>query len=348
MTHATASTSPRRRWMTWLRVVVSLGLLSYLLFSVDWRECVDVLRRADLRWLAVMLALLAFGRFLNGLRWYLLLRGVEPSVRYGEVMRIFFLSSFLGQFMPGVVGMEAIRVVALGRSIRNNALAFASILVDRILGFFSLVLVVLLALWLDPLPDVNLPAAVNYAALIGLVALVLGSIVLITPALRGPFELLMPGPIRRIISPRLHKVYACLDAYRGIPLRVLFVLLLSVLVQFQAIFESYAMARALHLHVDVAYFILFVPVISFLLMLPISIGGLGLREGAYIYMFHTLTQQMTYSEAFTLSLIMMFVVRLASLPGFYFVAVSRKRVSQTLHEAEELQQQHTAAPSATR
>ncbi len=330
--------------MTWLRVVFSLGLLAYLLYSVDVYECLQVLRHADMSWLVITLALFAFGRFLNGMRWYLLLKGVEPAVRYGQVMRIFFMSSFLGQFMPGVVGMEAIRIVALGQSIKNTAQAFASVLVDRILGFFSLVTVVLLALWLNPIPNLHFPPTVQYAALAGLVCLIAGSLALVAPPLRRLVDRLMPGPIRKRVSPKLHKIYGCLDAYRGIPGRVIIVMALSMLAQFQTIAESYTMAKTLRIHVDFEYFVVFIPVIFFLLMLPVTISGLGVREGAYIYAFHTLAHQMTWEQAFTLGIMMMFIVRLASLPGFYFVAVSRRNVADTIHKAKDLSRHPPPSP----
>lgn len=344
MTLPKPNPTPRRRWLTWLRVAFSLGLLGYLLYTVNLRECVDVLLHADMSWLAITLALFAFGRFLNGMRWYLLLKGVEPGVGYGQVMRIFFMSSFVGQFMPGIVGMEAIRVVALGKSIQNTAQAFASVLVDRILGFFSLVTVVLVALWLDPIPNLHFPLTVQYAALVGLVCLIAGSVAIITPPLRRLLDQLMPGPVRKRVSPKLHKIYGCLDAYRGIPLRVLFVLGLSMLAQLQTVTESFTMAKALGIHVDFEYFVVFIPVIFFLLMLPVTISGLGVREGAYIYAFHTLAHQMTWEQAFTLSLMMMFVVRLTSLPGVYFVAVSRKKLTTTVHDAEVLAENPPTPP----
>lgn len=328
--------SNARRWaMRLLRIGFSVGLLSWLVWSIGWEKLVESFRLlgdADPWWLAFMLVLMGFGRFLNGIRWYILLKGVEPRVGYGQVMRIFLMSSFLGQFMPGVVGMEAIRVVALGRSISNPALAFASVLVDRLLGFFSLVTVVLVAIWFNP---VHLPASVQYGAAIGLVCLIIGSLSLASPRMRAVVDALMPGPIRRKVSPKLHKIYACLDAYRRTPRRVLLVLLLSLLAQGQHVAEVLTMARALHItHVPWQAFFVFVPIIFFAVMLPFSVSGLGVREAGYVTLFGTVG--MTAAEAFALSLCMMIVVRIASLPGLYFVAIARKKVADTIHEAQAL------------
>lgn len=336
---AAAGRSSLRRWL-WLalRIALSGGLLIWLFASVDLAEAWAVLIDADFKWLGVLALVLAGGRFVNGLRWYLLLRGVEPAVRYGEVMRVFFMSSFLGQFMPGVAGMEAIRVVALGRSISNTALALASVLVDRILGFFSLVFVVLIALAVTP---VELDPAIRYAVWAGLACLVAGSAALFSIKLRRLMHLLLPRPVERIIGAKLQKVYRCIDAYRKVPWLVGLVFLLSLLAQVFTVIESMTLAWALHINqVAWQYYFVFVPIIFFLLMLPITIAGLGVREVAYTKLFGTVG--MAAPQALTLSLMMMVLVRVMSLPGVYFVIVARKKVRDTVDQAKAFE---TAAPA---
>src|SRR5918994_4584971 len=88
------------------RVVIAVGLTALLLWQSDPRAVWNAARAADWRFIALACALVALDRVLMAYRWWTLLAPLDPGRRppVGTVMRIFFVSTFVGTFLPASVG----------------------------------------------------------------------------------------------------------------------------------------------------------------------------------------------------------------------------------------------------
>ena len=76
---------------------------------------------------------------------------------------------------------------------------------------------------------------------------------------------------------------------------------IGVLLNGMVIAINVLIARSLGVDIPLGYFFLFVPIITSLLMLPVSMSGLGVREGAYVYLFAQ--AGVPSSQALTMSLL---------------------------------------------
>ena len=78
---------------------------------------------------------------LNFLRWYILLKGAEIEIKFSENIRLSMIGQFFSIFMPGAVGGDLIKAVYVAKQYPNHRTkGVASILLDRILGFLTLLL----------------------------------------------------------------------------------------------------------------------------------------------------------------------------------------------------------------
>jgi len=84
-------------------------------------------------------------------------------------------------------------------------------------------------------------------------------------------------------------------------------------VQILRVLLSYYVARAIGIDVSINYFFLFIPIIFLILMIPISIGGFGIREGASVLLFASVG--VNQADAFMMGLLTSFVIMLYSIPG---------------------------------
>ena len=89
-------------------------------------------------------------RLIAAYRWYALLKHVDPTVAFGNILSLVFVSGSVGYFMPGTLGIEALQIYGFMRTTANAALAIASVAVDRVLGTFALILLALCGLALLP------------------------------------------------------------------------------------------------------------------------------------------------------------------------------------------------------
>src|SRR5262245_7351487 len=129
------------------RIVVAAGLTALLLWQSNPRAVWHATREADWAFIVLACVLVAVDRVLMAYRWWTLLApldgvgagGRRPPV--GTVMRIFFVSTFVGTFLPASVGGDAVRAYGLSKEGVEVVEAVASVLMDRLLGVVSLLIV---------------------------------------------------------------------------------------------------------------------------------------------------------------------------------------------------------------
>jgi glycosyltransferase 2 family protein len=304
----------RRSWRFVLRLALSAGLLTFLFTRVDLERLSGILNQARPGLLAAVLGLLVVDRGAAALRWYVLLRGRNPSVSLAAVTKLIFVSGFVGYFMPGNVGVELFRVYGLTRATSDISLAIASVLVERVFALLALILLVLIGLALQP----GLPPAIGGAAAIGLGGLGAAVVALFEPrARRLTLALLAPAwllPARR----GLERIHGVLDGYRRQPWLMLGSLVLAVLFQLVRCVTPAVGAAALGMSVPLVVFVAVMPVVVLLTLLPISIAGFGVQEAGFVYLFGL--AGMSVEGALLLSLLIHIFVLLAVLPGAWLYA----------------------------
>ena len=106
-----------------LRIVVGVSLLAYLVSRLDLGVSLDVVAGARLDLLALAMAVFFGIRLLAAYRWLLLLRGRQLQVTFASVLRLIFVSGFVGYFTPGGVGIELAKLYGLARTTTDLALA---------------------------------------------------------------------------------------------------------------------------------------------------------------------------------------------------------------------------------
>ncbi len=121
-----------------LPIVFSAVLLTVLLIWMDPRRLIPILASADLRWMAAALALVTLNRVYMAAKWNLLLRARSVHIGWWDAIRAYYVSTFLGVFLPPTVGADIARTLLVRRDSVPTVEVVASILVERLIGLLSL------------------------------------------------------------------------------------------------------------------------------------------------------------------------------------------------------------------
>lgn len=299
----------------WVRIAISAVLLVALLFLLDLRSIGAILLAASPLVLLVLLGVVYGERIYSALRWYQVLRWNGANVPLHAVVRITFISSFVGLFLPGVVGTEAFRVIGLARYSADLPMAFTSVMIDRMLAVLTLIPFVLIGLALAP---PGMPEGLLATAWAALGVALFGGFLMLHHAPRRLLEMLMPDAIARRVGPHLGSIYTALDAYRRRPLMLLYAILLAAGFQLLRVAVVGLSAAAVGVHIHVAYYFIFAPIIVFLSLAPISFAGIGVREATYVYLFSLVG--VAAENAFAASILVQFIGLLSCLPGAWMYA----------------------------
>ena len=263
-----------------LKIVVSAGLLVYLLvFQVDLGQLWRIVGQARWVYLAAAMVLMIAGTALRAVRWQVLLQALDIHVPLRTLVHLYFVGAFFNIFLPTGLGGDAVKMAELARSTGRTPEAIGTTLVDRAIGLWVLFVLAVLAL---PFSVSLLPQ--GWAPIIALAAVagVLGGwVVMGTP--------LVPWLGSKVSLPgqdKLERFYRSVSqlGYRALGRACLVSLVFDVML----ILFNVWIAYGLNVIQPLGVFVLFTPIISFSLALPISIGGLGVREQTYLLLFGSL------------------------------------------------------------
>jgi len=269
----------KKRLMNALRIVISVGALVFLFLRVvSPDETFDVLRRADLRYLLAAFLLFVLSLVIRAYRWIVLLHGLDPTIRFSRLIRLYFIGQFFSSFLPTQFGGDVMRALELAEDTDTSA-AVGTVLLDRMTG-----LLVLLAMGLAALPFLAAQMERWLVLLLVGVAgagLTLGVLILEGRLLRRLTGWL-PKPMSLTGQGALAKTYA---AVTGCGWGAVFrAFLVSVGFNLVNILINWLCAEAVGVGIGLGYFFAVTPILSVSGMIP-SIGGWGVREAVSTALF---------------------------------------------------------------
>jgi uncharacterized protein (TIRG00374 family) len=317
----------------WVRCAVSAALIGVVIQKVNWRRLAALIAACDSHWIvagSILTPILIAGL---ALRWRIFL----AEQRIGAPFRRLFPLTWAGQFfnavLPGSTGGDVVKIYQLCRLYpEHKAAAAASVVADRLSALIALLAMCAGAFVLDPIPlRAVLSARVATATLLlwslGAAALGTGAAWLFFRALR----------LTRIGS-RVERTLRALRQNLRFNSGSLSALALAFALHCLNFFITYSFCRALHLTITYPQILLLMPVLLFVVLLPITINGHGLRELLLIAYFkhfgvtivgegHTGVQELAVAA----SLIGVTNELLWSAPGGLCYLLSRRRRPDSVH-----------------
>ncbi|HEU5316502.1 MAG TPA: lysylphosphatidylglycerol synthase transmembrane domain-containing protein [Chloroflexota bacterium] len=260
-----------------IRPLVSLALLGLLFWKLGAGELWSMLLQADLAWLAAGIALVLVALAVSAWKWQLLLEAQGLTVPVPALFNSYLVGLFFNNFLPSNIGGDVVRVHDVAKRTGQASAVAASVIAERLLAGLALALTAAVALLFSAEytarvgPSIGLALFV-FAALLGAAAL---------PGSRAWLERVLPAGRAQAV--------ARVTGQMGQALRnrnvVVAVLALSFVFQAAVVLVAWAGFAAIGVPVSLGACFLFIPIISAVQLVPVSLNGLGVREGAYVVFF---------------------------------------------------------------
>ncbi len=264
------------------RLTISLGFLGLLFYLMkdEAPMILEVLRNANRKMLLVMVGVFLSTVFILARRLQLIFAAEDVSIRLRETLNLTFVGYFFNNFLPTSVGGDIVKAMCATRVTGEPVKSVTSVLMDRIFGLFTFILIPSISL-LFILKNLSNPA-VPVIVYSFLALSIFCSFLIFNRGVARRFRFVetLLGYVR--LGAKARKIYDGLHNFKNHKGVVAQAMLLSIIGQGIGIFVLYGLSRALGADVSPVYFYLLVPVVHLVSMLP-SLNGLGIREGAYIY-----------------------------------------------------------------
>lgn len=266
-----------------VKLTVSGTLLFFLYRQTPMADMRELFAECNLILLVLVFFILLVNTVLSAFKWKILLRADAIDIPLPKLVTSYLIGGFFNNFLPSNIGGDSYKIYDIMQKSREGVRSAASVFADRLTGFLALVSLSLIS-------SVFVAFKLNKPFIIFMPLFILVLLLLLL------FMLWRQAPIRWLLQittldrfPALNrgseKFFTAFAHYGADHWVVLRVMSLSFLFQFSVIFAVYLMAVSLHAEVAFLFFPAFVPLITLMEAIPLSINGIGIRDAGYVFFF---------------------------------------------------------------
>jgi uncharacterized protein (TIRG00374 family) len=299
--------------LTVLKITVTVLLAVIIIKQADWYEVFESLKQANILLIFIVLVCMIVNVSVSTLKWNILLKVHGINFSFSDLHRFYFTSVFFNNFLPTNIGGDTYRVYRTIKNGESKIGGFLAVLTERFTGIIALLLLGLvgaLVLWVNDIG--GLRETKSIILLFGLlifgsfIAIILGYIVVKLLQKNGH----LPWKIK------IFKEHV--KDYLNNPKEFLYIIFLSFFFHLFTAFMMSILIMAVGPSFPPVNLIVVLAVTNVVAMLPISINGIGLMDGSFIYVASHLG--MNYEQALMVMLLnRAFLLLLSLIGGFYYV-----------------------------
>ena len=300
----------KRYLLRCIQIVVSGGLIFYLITYIDWPKAAELWRTSNKTYLVAAFLLISMAIVTMAWRWWILLKQLKIISTFWHLWADHLLGLFYGIVLPGVIGADMVRVASCARRTRQSVTRItASVFFERTCGLLMVLLMGLLfssllteTEWMQMGPTLITTFRIVAAGVI--VGVVLAFFIGRNKErwfLEKRFRIIQKTRELQARFTRLPKI------------TLITIITLSGLGQAIDILAVYFVSQAAHLAVPVKFFYVIVPMGYLMTMLPVSLGGIGVREG--VISFFLIRLGVSASDAVTMSFLIYMIRMVVAISG---------------------------------
>jgi glycosyltransferase 2 family protein len=284
-----------------LRLAATALILALIVRSINFVQVLNVLKKTRLDYLAAALLLQFGSTAVSAYRWQLIMQNLGFGQRFAFYWRSYFKGMFFNQGLPTSIGGDAIKVLDVAKLGFRKRDALYGVMVDRIIGLGALMSLTLLAYLFSP----NLLPKQVHRPIFMIISL--GAVGFFGIFFIKYFTWLNRFPKLEIISLIAQRLHQALSSQRVLLVAA------SLLIPFLALLGFFATGWALGLEYSLMTYFALVPPALVLTVIPISVAGWGVREGALVGLFSLIGADKT--AVLMMSLLYGLTLIVVSLPG---------------------------------
>jgi uncharacterized membrane protein YbhN (UPF0104 family) len=241
------------------------ALSLYIVFSeAGPREILSMMKRIGPLYFLGACVIYIVGQAVSTVRWKLLL---PEKFTFGKLFSLYMIGAFFNSFLPGLIGGDVVKAYYLNKDAKKLSLTLASIFMDRYFGYVALMIVGAVAY---PFAFSYFRGAVYQWVMPAIVcAFIIGSFL---------FFGLQLGRRFRTVS-EFYEYFVSLKSRKDVIAKAV---LLSLCIQIMGFSAVVLLASAIGENIPVLPLFVFLPIIITVTTIPVSISGLGVREGAFV------------------------------------------------------------------
>ena len=259
------------------QLIVSVGGFAYIFYKVPFSSVVDNWSLSMTPWILLMLVAANLIMLIQANRW----KGLSvqgPEIPFKTYYAYTAMGYFFNNLLPTGFGGDAVKSLAFGKKFNQTSQSISAVLLSRIQGLLAMFLCFFIALPFA-LSKTEVPFVYTLVMTIAMLAcMVFVILCLFSDKVPVPAAILN----KLTFIPKMQK---SLSIYRQYKKQVLLSSLDSLWLQLLTLFMAYAYFRAVGQEIDISILVVFTSITIVISMLPVSLNGIGVREGVQVALF---------------------------------------------------------------
>ncbi len=300
---------------TIIKAAVSLLLIAFLVFRIEWTNVWVHLEEISVWLIIVCIGMQIVAYVIGAWRWALLLALHRLGHRAKELIRIYLIGALFNNLLPSATGGDLLRAYYIYKQKHGLAIAVSPIFTERVIGLVTLIGLAALAV---RIVDTDHPITDTFKTLLPYL-FVMSVLCLVLIGHRKVYR-----PVHRFFERWRHirivqailQIAEANHQYLNQPRVLTMLVLLSLLLQGVEILLFSLLGYGVGADLEIWHYMVVVPLLFVAASLPITIGGLGVREAAAITLFGL--HGMAEEQAATVMVLFLVILLSTSLPGLYY------------------------------
>jgi len=289
-----------------IKLLITLIIFYFLFQKINFQELWHILAKSHGVWILLALMLQLSSTYLAAYRWFQISKLLAFKESLSFYVQSYFKGSFFNQVLPSSIGGDAVRIIDLAQKGYHKKEAFYIVFVDRVIGLVGLLILNFIAsiLFYGTFPS-------DFSRLILFISLA-GIISFVSLFLFEKIHFLSKYKFINLfhrLSVRLNTLYIS----KSILIKHISI---SVLVHFLSVLTLYGISLSIDAHISFQMLLIAVPPVFLLTIVPISLAGWGIREGAMVGIFMLVGADPT--KVLAMSILYGLLLIISALPGSYF------------------------------
>lgn len=313
----------KKHFITIIKIAVSSVLIIIIANKLGIQKIINQLQATDPWWVLFAILIFTISNILGSFQWFLLLKARGINLSFLHVLAYYYVGLFFNNFLIGYIGGDAVRIYDITKRSGDSSAAISTVFLDRFMGFVMLTTLALVAglIWQNMLESKTILIMV----VVIFITWILSFLFLFNDKLAHN----LGKVIRLIFSPKVNgkiqEIYKNINSFKYAKKTLSIIIIISLIIQIFRILVHYFAALSVGLRGHLKYFFLFIPIIALLASLPISIGGIGIREGSGVALFSNITSFQA-ERIVAMELLAYLIGLLSALPGGIVFMVRKEQI----------------------
>jgi len=238
---------------------------------------------ANIYLLLLSFSLHAIGYYASAYRWKILLAAHNMKLSISYLVQSYAVAMYFNNILPSTIGGDVVRAYDTWRAGFPKGKSITVVLVERFLGLLALLGFAIVAIFVATDFREKIPNLTYWVVGVFLLMVLMTIFIFINQKAISKIGLLMDLPGVRVFKKFGKKFADAFKEFRGKNKALCGAVVLSLILQINVIVHYWLISKALGMNISLVKFLFIVPIALFIMMIPVSINAIGLRENLYVF-----------------------------------------------------------------